>query len=121
MMHELLAQLPAVFKKLLIKKTMPSFVKPMLATLTSNYFSKKGWLYERKFDGVRCLLFKNGSKYFLKSRNNNDMSTTYPELIEALKKTVTYQVILDGEIVGFKGSSTSFEKIQARLGIKNPS
>ncbi len=120
-MNELLAQLPEKFKKLLIKKTMPTFVKPMLATLTSNYFSKKGWIYERKFDGIRGLIFKNGSKYCIKSRNDQDMSSSYPELVNELKKTTTQQLILDGEIVSFKGSATSFEKMQRRAGVQNPS
>ena len=36
----------------------PSFIQPMLATLTNNYFSSKEWIWEHKFDGERCLTVK---------------------------------------------------------------
>lgn len=96
---------------------MPYFERPMLATLTESYFSDKEWIFERKFDGVRGLLFKDGKEVFLKSRNNNYMDMSYPEIITAGKKLKVDQIILDGEIVAFEGSHTSFQKLQLRIGI----
>jgi DNA ligase D-like protein (predicted ligase) len=120
-MNKLLEKLPKKFKEKLIKKEIPIFIKPMLATLTNNYFSDKNWIYERKFDGVRCLLFKNKNISFLKSRNNHLISDTYPEILTALKKVPAQQVILDSELVTFDKKITSFEKLQPRIGVIKPS
>lgn len=120
-MNPLLEKLPEQYKKLLKKKSMPSFEKPMLATLTDDYFSDKNWIYEHKLDGVRCLLFKSGHTLFVKSRNNTRMSTTYPEIITAAKELAVDQIIVDGEIVSSsRGTASSFSVLQARIGIKNP-
>jgi len=120
-MNELLKNLPKKLKERLKKKKMPSFTEPMLATLTKNYFSKENWLYERKLDGVRCLLFKNKKTVTIKSRNNKTLGNSYPELIKAMQKIDVEQLIFDGEIVTFKGDITSFSKLQPRIGVKNPS
>ncbi|MGE0206950.1 MAG: non-homologous end-joining DNA ligase [Candidatus Babeliales bacterium] len=118
-MNKFLKALSADLKKKLKKKKMPSFEKPMLATLTKDYFSDKEWIYERKFDGQRCLIFKNYDHISLKSRNNNSLNATYPELVVAAKKLKADQLIIDGEVVAFKGKVTSFEKLQQRLGVKS--
>ena len=120
-MNALLEKLSPELRKKLKKRTMPTFEKVMLATLTKNYFSDKEWIFERKLDGVRCLLFKNKSKHFAKSRNDNSLSDTYPELTQAAAKFKVDQVILDGEIVTFDKNVSSFEKLQPRIGVKNPS
>lgn len=119
--RDLLAQLPAPYKALLKKRKMPTFEQPMLATLTNTYFSNKDWIYECKFDGARCLVLKNGHKIVLKSRNDNSLSSTYPEIIEAAQKLTVNQTILDGEIVSFVDGISKFEKLQVRIGVKNPS
>lgn len=119
-MNKLLEKLPNDLKKKLKKKTMPSFEEPMLATLTKNYFSDKDWIFERKFDGERCFIYKNHEKVFLKSRNNKKLDASYPELIEAAKKFTVDQIILDGEVVTFAGKLTSFAGLQPRLGLKSP-
>jgi len=120
-MNKLLEKLSPELQKKLKRKKMPTFEQVMLATLTKDYFSDKEWIFERKLDGVRCLLFKNKTKAFLKSRNDNSLSDTYPELVEATKKLKVDQIILDGEIITFKGNVSSFEKLQPRIGVKNPS
>jgi bifunctional non-homologous end joining protein LigD len=115
--HKYLKALPAELQKKLKKKKMPTFEQPMLATLTKNYFNDVGWIFERKFDGVRCLIFKDGNKVNLKSRNKNSMNKSYPELLDPVKNLAAGQLILDGEIVAFKGNYTSFEKLQSRIGL----
>jgi DNA ligase D-like protein (predicted ligase) len=120
-MNELLEKLPKELQEKLNKRKMPSFEIPMLCTLTNNYFSDKDWIYERKLDGVRCLIFKDKDKVILKSRNNKDVTDTFPEIAEAARKFDVNQVILDGEIITFKNEVSSFEKLQPRIGVKNPS
>src|SRR4051812_25988250 len=93
----------------------------MLATLTQDRFSDPGWIYERKLDGVRCLAHRDArGRTRLLSRNDQDMSGTYPEIAEALSAQVDTAAVLDGEIVAFAGRRTSFERLQGRLGITDP-
>lgn len=116
-MNQSLKKLSPELQKKLKKMKMPSFEKPMLATLTTDYFSNKDWIFERKFDGVRCLIFKDGNIVSLKTRNDKTLSTMYPEIQDAAQGLNVKQVILDGEIVAFKGKTTSFEQLQRRQGI----
>lgn len=118
-MNYLLEKLPEKLKKDLAKKKMPHFEQPMLATLTKDYFSSEDWIYERKFDGERCLIFKDKNKVFLKTRNDKFLDASYPEILNAAKKFKVDQIILDGEVVAFHGKNTSFQKLQPRLGLKS--
>ena len=120
-MNALLENLPPQLKKHLQKKTIPTFEKPMLATLTKNHFSDPEWLYEKKLDGVRCLIIKNNNKVFLKSRNDKNLNHSYPEIVAATKKLKINQIIVDGEITALDNGISSFEKLQPRIGVKNPS
>src|SRR5436189_4918379 len=95
-------------KKLIYKNAMPSFIKPMLAQLTDKRFSNKNWIFERKLDGERCLLFKKGKDIILKSRNDKILNNSYPEIINTLKNLSMQNCILDGEIIAFKKKETSF-------------
>lgn len=106
-------------RHLIKKQKMPQFIPVMLATLTEKRFSDPSWIFERKLDGIRCLVFKKGKNIVLKSRNDNDISETYPEIVKAFKAFDAPNIIVDGELVAFEGDVTSFKKLQQRLGIKN--
>src|SRR5436190_9939141 len=93
--------IPTTEKKLIHKKVMPTFIKPMLAQLTDKRFSNKNWIFERKLDGERCLLFKKGKDIILKSRNDKILNNSYPEIINTLKNLSMQNCILDGEIIAF--------------------
>lgn len=98
--------------------SMPKWSAPMLATLTEKRFSSPEWLFERKLDGERCLVFRRKSRLHLLSRNRQELNNTYPELVEILHKQEPQHYIADGEIVAFEGNLTSFSRLQGRLGIK---
>lgn len=98
----------------------PQWTSPMLATLTHDSFSDPEWLYERKLDGVRCLVFRRGGRLRLLSRNRKTMNDTYPELVEALEREPCEEFVADGEIVAFEGKRTSFSRLQQRIGIQDP-
>ncbi len=93
-------------------KKQPDFISPELATLTDKYFSNKEWIYEEKYDGIRCIVVKKGHDVTLFSRNKNKLNTTYPDLVEESKKQRIKNFILDGEIVAFEKGKTSFSKLQ---------
>ncbi len=102
-----------------LSAAMPSWIEPMKATLTDERFSREDWIYEPKLDGVRCLAYKDGAKVTLYSRRRLSLNSTYPEIVEALRKQRTKRLILDGEIVAFQPNSTvsSFALLQQRLGV----
>lgn len=91
----------------------------MLATLTRDTFSDPDWLFERKLDGERCLIFRKGKSVRLMSRNRKELNEAYPELEEALKHKAKIDLIADGEIVAFKGGRTSFARLQPRMQVRN--
>lgn len=93
----------------------------MLATLTEERFSRKGWLFETKFDGERCLALRCGSKVELWSRNQKQLNGRYPELVTAFRNQKGERFAVDGEIVAFEGDATSFSKLQLRMQVRDPS
>jgi bifunctional non-homologous end joining protein LigD len=100
--------------------SQPSWVEPALATLTSERFSRPGWIFERKFDGERCLAFRDGPRVRLMTRNQKVVSGTYPELADGIAAQEAGDFIVDGEIVAFEGRATSFARLQKRIGLSNP-
>lgn len=118
-MTSFLSALSKEEQKVVIKKKMPSFTPVMLATLTEKRFSDPEWIFERKFDGERCLVFKKGNNVILKSRNDKIINASYPEIVEAFKACDGPDMIVDGELVALVGDMTSFTKLQQRFGIKN--
>jgi DNA ligase D-like protein (predicted ligase) len=102
------------------EESVPDWTAPMLATLTHDYFSDPDWIYERKLDGERCLVFRDGDELRILSRNQKNLNDTYPELVEALERERLHRFVVDGEIVAFEGDVTSFSRLQGRIGIKNP-
>jgi bifunctional non-homologous end joining protein LigD len=99
----------------------PDWLPPELATLTKERFSDPAWLYERKFDGERCLTYRTGDQVKLLTRNQLEVSATYPELRDALAAQAPADFVVDGEIVALDGEATSFGKLQQRLGVRDPS
>jgi DNA ligase D-like protein (predicted ligase) len=93
----------------------------MLATLTQDRFSDPDWIFERKLDGVRCLARRTASgKVHLASRNDQDLTPTFPEIAQALAANCDSEIVVDGEVVALQGRRTSFERLQGRLGITDP-
>jgi bifunctional non-homologous end joining protein LigD len=98
-----------------LKKTrQPEWIQPMLATLTERRFSDPAWIFEPKLDGVRGLAFRSGNRVRLLSRTKHDMGGSYPEIVEALEEQGAPDFVVDGEIVAFEGSRTSFARLQRR-------
>jgi DNA ligase D-like protein (predicted ligase) len=93
----------------------------MLATLTDRRDFGDDWLLERKFDGERCVVRKAGREVRLESRTAKDLTTTYPEVRDAVAAQQARHLLLDGEVVAYDGAQTSFSRLQQRLGVRNPS
>ncbi len=115
-----LAGLPGSIRRHLHDEPVPEWRAPTLATLTEKRFSDPQWIFERKFDGMRCLAFRDGDRVRLMSRNRQPLNGTYPELVDALAAQRATRFVVDGEVVAFEGRRTSFARLQGRLGITDP-
>ena len=102
------------------KASIPQVIHPMLATLTDTAFSSDDWLYEIKWDGYRAIAFIDDGRVTLVSRNQNEMTSLYPELQAIAKQVHGAKVVVDGEVVALdeKGRS-SFGLMQQRAGIRS--
>jgi len=73
----------------------------MAATLTQERFTGTDWIFERKFDGIRLIAFKNGDAVQLFSRNR--LPQNIPSIAQAIAKLPPQQLILDGEVTWGRG------------------
>lgn len=92
---------------------------PMKAVLSDQPFSDPAWVFERKLDGERCGALRRGGSVTLLSRTGRALGAAYPEVADALAIDGP-DLLIDGEIVAFKGAETSFEQLQQRMGISDP-
>ena len=74
-----------------------------------------GWQYEPKWDGFRCLAFRNGQKIFLQSKNGQPLARYFPDVAANLAKLPQQRFVLDGELVIPVGDALSFDELQLRL------
>lgn len=96
----------------------PKWMSPMLATLWKEPFSDPEWVYERKLDGQRSLIFKKDGEVSLYSRNQHPQNERFPELVEALARCTEKDFIADGEIVVMKDGVSDFSALQPRMQAK---
>jgi DNA ligase D-like protein (predicted ligase) len=93
----------------------PSFIAPMAAQNVTELPEGPGWEYEVKFDGYRAILLKDGQRVEIRSRNNKDLTRTYPSVHAAGRKLNARSAILDGEVVALDSSGRpSFQALQHR-------
>ena len=96
------------------KEVNPDTVKLMLAEPRDRPFSGAGWLFEIKLDGYRVVAARDGVPRLL-SRNGNDLSATFPEVVRAIRALPLDRVILDGEVVALdENGRPSFQRLQQR-------
>jgi bifunctional non-homologous end joining protein LigD len=74
----------------------PEWIEPMAATLTQERFVGPEWTFERKFDGIRLVAFKQGDVVRLYSRTRKEKAL--PEIAAAVAALPVDDVILDGEV-----------------------
>lgn len=97
-----------------MKLNLPEWIEPMKATLTTDYFWDRGWIYEDKLDGERILARSQAGQITLYSRNKIIQNAIYPEIVEALSKNKG-DWWMDGEIVAEVSGAGSFKKLQKRM------
>src|SRR3954469_19269187 len=88
---------------------------PMEAKSVKEIPSGKGWLYEPKWDGFRCLAFRKDDKVILQSKAGQPLGRYFPELIEAFGKLPADEFVLDGEIIVEVDGHLSFDALLQRI------
>jgi ATP-dependent DNA ligase len=88
---------------------------PAEARSVSEIPKEKGWLYEPKWDGFRCLAFRDHGKVVLQSKAGQPLGRYFPEMVEALAALPQKRFVLDGEIVIFSGRHLSFDDLLMRI------
>ncbi|MEC3976068.1 ATP-dependent DNA ligase [Amycolatopsis sp. H20-H5] len=90
-------------------------VRPMLAKAVHEVPRTPGLTFEPKWDGFRCIVFRDGDEVELGSRNDRPLTRYFPELVELLKEALPPRCVVDGEIVLVTSGGLDFERLQLRL------
>ena len=99
----------------------PRLIRPMLASLRRELPRDEArYAWELKWDGVRAVAYIGTGGVRLMSRNDKDMTATYPELA-VLSGMIPVPAVLDGEIVAFADGRPDFGRLQARMHVRRPS
>jgi ATP-dependent DNA ligase len=88
---------------------------PMEAKSVAQLPAGANWQYEPKWDGFRCLAFRDGDSVALQSKSGQPLGRYFPELVEALLKLKPKQFVLDGEIAVPVKGSLSFDDLLMRI------
>jgi ATP-dependent DNA ligase len=94
---------------------IPQTLEPMESKAVAELPAGDGWQYEPKWDGFRCLVFRDGNKVCLRSRNQRLLNRYFPELAEGFAALPIKRFVLDGEIILLIDGRSSFEDLQMRL------
>ena len=91
-------------------------VSPMLAKLARTLPAEGGMLYEPKWDGFRCIVFRDGDEIELGSRNERPLTRYFPELADPLREQLPTRCVLDGEVViATAAGGLDFEALLQRI------
>jgi ATP-dependent DNA ligase len=75
----------------------------------------EGWQFEPKWDGFRCLVFKDGDEVELQSKGEKPLGRYFPELVERFRGVPADRFVIDGELVIPINGALSFDALQMRL------
>ncbi|HEV2634702.1 MAG TPA: ATP-dependent DNA ligase [Actinocrinis sp.] len=89
-------------------------IEPMLAK-SAAAVPTGGYLYEPKWDGFRCLVFKDGDQIELGSRGGKSLTRYFPELLVSLAQALPPRCVLDGEIVLVQDDRLDFDRLSDRI------
>ncbi|MBI3782528.1 MAG: DNA ligase D [Deltaproteobacteria bacterium] len=96
-------------------------LRPMHAQAAKQPFSKPGWTYELKYDGVRVLAGRAADgRIRLMYRSGREATASFPQIARAVSRLPASEFVIDGEIVSFdERGASSFEVLQQRLGLSD--
>src|SRR5947207_7477693 len=96
---------------MLLKPPLP----PMEARSVEEISTGHGWQYEPKWDGFRCIAFRDGKDVKLQSKSGQPLERYFPEVVERLRTIGAARFVLDGELVVPVGRALSFDDLLQRV------
>jgi len=94
-------------------------LKPRLAPMEARSVDEiptgDGWQYEPKWDGFRCIAFRDAAQIYLQSKNGQPLARYFPDVASALVALPAKQFVVDGELVVPVDGALSFDELQLRL------
>src|SRR5688572_25736638 len=90
-------------------------IAPMEALSVEDIPVGPEWQYEPKWDGFRCLAFRDGASVELQSKSGQSLTRYFPEMVEALRGVKSAAFVLDGEIVIPSDGALSFDALLQRI------
>src|SRR5947199_468597 len=90
-------------------------VAPMLAKSVKQLPTTEGYRYEPKWDGFRCIVFRDNDEVELGSRNERPLTRYFPEVVDAVRENLPKQCVVDGELIIIQGDRLDFDSLQLRL------
>ena len=88
---------------------------PMEALPVKKIPTGAGWQYEPKWDGFRCIAFRDGDKVELQSKSGQPLARYFPEVVASLLKLKAAKFVIDGELVIPVGKTISFDDLLMRI------
>ncbi|MDX6323729.1 MAG: bifunctional non-ous end joining protein LigD [Nocardioidaceae bacterium] len=97
-------------------------MRPMFATRGTTVPAGSEWLHEVKWDGMRVLVEVKGGRLRITSRNENDVTVSFPELARLAESSALgrHGILLDGEVVAFTDGVPVFGALADRMHVTNP-
>ena len=94
---------------------VPLDLAPMETKLVDEVPRDAGWRFEPKWDGFRCLAFRDGDDVTLKAKSGKPLDRFFPDVVAALKALPVARFVVDGELTIAVEGALSFEALQMRL------
>lgn len=94
---------------------IPISYAPMDARLVEAIPDDPSWQYEPKWDGFRCLAFRDGARVHLQSKSGQPLERYFPEVVAALEALGAKRFVLDSELVIPQGNGLSFDALLQRI------
>jgi ATP-dependent DNA ligase len=98
---------------------MPFIIKPQLAPMEARSVDQipigEGWQYEPKWDGFRCIAFRDSDKIYLQSKSGQPLARYFPDVVDALAQLTVRSFVVEGELAIPIRGRLSFDELQLRL------
>jgi ATP-dependent DNA ligase len=90
-------------------------LEPMEASTSDALPRGPGWVYEPKWDGFRCIVYRDGKRVELRSKAGKPLGRYFPDVVAAISAVKASEFVLDGEIVIPSGGALSFDDLLLRI------
>ncbi len=90
-------------------------IKPMLAKAVDGLPERDDLIFEPKWDGFRCIIFRDGDEVLLGSRNERPLTRYFPEMLEPIRDSLPERCVIDGELIVATDDHLDFDALQQRI------